>query len=443
MSCCTNEEKPKTSEYLVILNKHFDEVLIKKEEKYQLLTLRDKARKDNYDWVYYLQLKVAYGDTNSCSHNSQSKLEGAMKEICQWIDLLVESKVAKPQKQLCLFGEVEDDELKQEPECPTSGDDRGYSKYWREREKVRKYNLLKQYDFFELFKDVGRWWSYRNVDFSHQLPKNSEEMIKLAKEYLSGEIHSSILLGNKPFEDEYNYLTREEALSDIELYHRLLTRLDFSLIPYFDYASVFIDDSLSSTFHEESVSHRYGLRNGMVCAGSWVNDSYVTYDFYDPDFLLWVRNYFGIKHREPMSDEYVIKGNIEHFIDSMLWYGRKDYDWKKKINTFSNWKIFKADIYSFLKSKDINPRNGGGSGFSIDGLSGNYDLSKKGKIVIAQNINERLEMGRSIDGLEVDEYKNQQKVIVVNIHGDDIYKKAFELFSKKAIIQTSLFDFAA
>ena len=65
MSCCTIKEDIKTSKHLIDLRKEFDEVLIEKKEEYQLVTLRDRANKNNYDWIVWLQFKVEYQHTNS------------------------------------------------------------------------------------------------------------------------------------------------------------------------------------------------------------------------------------------------------------------------------------------------------------------------------------------------------------------------------------------
>jgi len=443
MSCCNVKKETSSNKYLEILENNFDEVSIEKREMYQLLTLKDKARKPGYDWIIWLQLKIAYGHTNSCSHNSEKKLEGAMEGICNWLELLKDFDRKSKPKQLSLFGDENELELEKEPESPQGGADNQWAKYFRECERVRKSNLMKQYSFFELFEDTGAWWQYNDIDYSRLLPQSNEEMIEFVKEYLSGNIQSSILQGNE-FEDEYSYLTRDDALSDIELYHRVLFKFDFGLIPYESKPRLMIDNGFTAHETIGGTRHRVQMRRGKLEGSSWDNREYPSYDFKIPDFLNWVRWYFKIPYREPVSDEYVLKENIEHFIDSMLWYGREKYDWKEKINTFETWKQFKSDIHSFMQKEGIDSRNGGGSGFSLDGLDGGYDLFKKGNITIKQNLQERLEMHRSIDGLEVEERHGDKEVIVFNISGDEIYQKTFDFFNQKQKAnQISLFDFVA
>lgn len=41
------------------------------------------------------------------------------------------------------------------------------------------------------------------------------------------------------------------------------------------------------------------------------------------------------------SDENILEKGITQFLDSYLWYGKDEYDWKTRINKFKDWKSFK------------------------------------------------------------------------------------------------------
>jgi len=440
MSCCSISKPTNIS--VVDLKKHFDEVIIEEFSKYNLLTLQNKANKANYDYVIWLQVKIAFKDTNGCSHSTQSKLEGAIKSISQWIDTLVNFENSNTGMQLSLFEEEDQNELEVEPQYPSAGDDKNYAKYSREIERVRKSNLKKQYNFFELVDINGTWWHYDDTDFIKFLPQSNEEMIELAKQFILGTAPKDLVTNF--FEDEYNYITRSGSLSDNELISRVVSQLDMDLVAYNAPFRVSVDNSYSSHAIDAHISSRFYTRRGEVCGSSWNNQNLPKYDFKNPDFILWLREHFNVSFIEPISDDDILKGNIEHFINSMLWYGKDEYDWKSKINTFKDWKQFKSNIHSFLKGLGIDSRNGGGSGYSLDGLSGGYDLSKKGSIKITQNLQDRVEMDRLVDGLDRDDWRDNERVIVHDISGDEIYKKAFEFFSEKATLnQITLFDFMA
>ena len=92
-----------------------------------------------------------------------------------------------------------------------------------------------------------------------------------------------------------------------------------------------------------------------------------------------------------------------------------------------------------MKEKGVDS-NGGGSGYSIDGFSGDYSFYKKGEVKVEQNCQIREDLNRDID-LEINDY---DEYIVYKLVGDEIYKKAFELFNKKEVAnQVTLFDFVA
>ncbi|SMP89593.1 hypothetical protein SAMN06314019_1106 [Epsilonproteobacteria bacterium SCGC AD-311-C15] len=438
MSCCIIKKDTSSSvEELNKLTKHFDEVLLEKKEKYQLLTLRDKANKSNYDYIVWLEVKVSYGFKEG--HNARTDeymLSGVCKSILDWIDILKNFEKSDAGKQLSLFDDGSDDELELEPIAPRG--EGNWSGYFKKREEVNKRNLMKKYSFFELLSI--EYFTYSGIDYRKQLPsiENIRELLKQA------------ILKSKDSPGRYNdfwfdtpaYLTRDGALSDIELVNRLRSVRLF-LIPYTSYFRVSTDLSYSSFSLNENISHRYYLDGTKLSTcGSHDNDTLdlPTYDgLYNAELLEWVRNVMNIPCKEVISDDDVLRENIENFMWRLIGSeNAKVFDFKNKINTFKDWKQFKANITSLIPRGN----NGGGSGYSIDGFSGGYSIDGKGNIKITQNYEQRIELNRNVDGLEIDDHRDSN-VLVFNISGDEIYKEAFRLFSKKAVIQTSLFDFLA
>jgi len=442
MSCCTiNKDTSSSTKELNELGKHFDEVILEQKEKYQLLTLRDKCNKLNYDYVVWLEVKVANAETNSCTKSSNEKLSGACKGILDWIDILKNFEKSDIGKQLSLF-EDDENELEEEPAIP-NGEDLNLNKYFRDRDKVRKNNLAKQYSFFELFRSTNSWWSYDDNDFTKLLPTSNKEMIELVKSAIIRGTSSEKgheIFDDYSWDDDYNYICRDGALSDRELFKRVIRCVRLYLVPYKQYSYVYYDNSYSAIVHKEKTDYHFLFDGRDIHSSNWMNGDFPTYNLYDKNFILWMREYFKVDYKEVITDDDILRENLKAFFKFLIGHDSfEKYNFDKKINTFRDWKQFKADI------KYLTPigHNGGGSGYSIDSFRGGFSIDKKGKITITQNANERIELGRSIDGLDFCEYEDND-VIVFNLVGDDIYKKAFELFNKKAIVnQTSLFDFMA
>lgn len=447
MSCCTvKTDSPKIAEKLKELKKHFDEVVIEKKEKYQLLTMRDKAGRADYDYVVWLSLKVSYGYENQKYHSSKSDdemLEGVLKSVLDWIDALKNFEKKEKPKQLLFFDDEKgDDEFEKEP--PTPASDENWGKYYRECERIRKRNAMKQYSFFELLSI--EYYLYSGIDYREMLPSTEEtrEMYKQA-----------ILIGKDDpgrhhkwfWFDSPDYLSPIGGLSDIELINRLNFSIRLFLLPYKDYKTAYCDDSYNIHLREEKINYRYYL-DGETLSMNSVHDvdkrklpSFK--DVFNEDFLLWIRETMNIPVIEAISDEEVLKRNIQLYIERMLWHKSEEYDFKNRINTFKDWKHFKADIFKFCKENGIDTNNGGGSGCSMDGYSASCNLWKKGEIKITQRKETRKKLSRSIDGLKVDEYSNDN-FVVFHITGDEIFKKAFEFFNKKETANNlTLFDMIA
>jgi len=440
MSCTIKKETSSSIKELDTLNRLFDEVILEEKEKYQLLILRDKVAKPNYDYVNWLELRIENQHDNGWSTTSkQDTLKRVLEKLVLWVDLLKNEDSSKP-KQLSLFGEDEDS-LEELPTRPDGCE--GWEKYHKEYEKVSLRNIKKKYTFFELFSQD--YYFYKGIDYRKSLP--SKEEVR--------ELYKQAILNGKDNQGRYDefwwdnpsYIMKSDGLSDTELRDRL-SSIRLFLVPYTDYFSCFIDDSFTDHSSEDKsskISYRYYL-DGTKLSTSTHHDfdtlDLPSYDgLFDAEFLEWVRNTLDVPYIEPMSDEDVLKENILDYFDSMLWYKRYDYDTKQKINACKNWKQFKADILSFCKDNAIDISNGGGSGFSIDGLSGNYVLEKKGSITITQEQSIRISLNRNIDDLEINNYG---EYIVYRLSGDEIYKKAFDLFNKNQVAnQVSLFDFLA
>jgi len=441
MSCCViKKETSSAIKELDILNRMFDEVILEKKEKYQLLTLKDKAKKPNYDYIVWLQLKIQLGYDNQYYHSSKSDedmLKGVLESLVDWVDTLKGFEKSLQPKQLNLFGESED-ELEPEPEMPKGGEDRGWNSYWKKLHEVRKRNLKRKYTFFELFHP--RYYIYAGIDYRKQLPSLEE----------SRELYKKAILAGKDNPGRYDefwwdypeYIADPDGLSDIELKARLHS-IRLWLVPYWQDAYVSPDLSYFEHKIDEGVSYRYYL-NGtkLSTCGSHDNDKLELPSYeglFDTEFLDWARKTLNIPYKEPISDEDILKENLKYFFDSLLWYEKENYDYLHKINTFKDWKQFKADILNFCKEKGVDC-NGAGSGYSIDGFSGHYSLDKKGEVKVEQHCQIREELNRNLD-LEINDY---DKYIVYKLVGDEIYKKAFDLFNKKEIAnQVTLFDFVA
>lgn len=438
MSCCTVQVKKETSnKYLDILNKHFDEVVIKEEASFTRLTLRDKTIKANYDYIVWLEVKVALGSTNSNSKSSSEKLEDAMKSMSHWVEILKNFEKSDTGKQMSLFAEDNEDDLEPEPKSPQGGEDRSWAKYFRDSERVRRSNLMKQYSFFELFNYVGQWWSYSDTNYVKQLPKTNEDMIELVKKFITGDTSDTIISQEDEWFDEYEYLTRDGALSDIELYDRFMILLRFDLVPYRSYFHAYVDDSFHLHAHEEGISHRYWLNGSTINGMAWENKELPIYDLYDVDFILWLREYFNIPYKDVISDEDILKRNLEGLFCRVYGYENPSFDAIEEIKNAKNFKEFKARA---IANADLG--NGGGSGYSLDGFRGSYDLFKgrKGNVLtIEQSREQRIALNRNIENLE-EAYFKENYVCVYKLKFDECLEQAYKLFKPKEL---NLFDLMA
>jgi hypothetical protein len=440
-SSCSFKPKKVSLVSLQGLKSHFDQVMLERMEDFNLLTLRDKANKSNYDWIIWLQVKIPFGDHNTCSiRTDEEYIEGVCKEILTWVDLLKNFEKKSEPKQLSLFGEeLGDDELEIEPESPTSGEDRSWSKYWRERERVRVSNLKKKYSFFELVDFHSSWLVYHEPyvvqSWIRQLPQNNLEMIELVKDAIIKGTSGDYDNRNDEFwwDDDTNYMKRDGALSDYDLIARVKQLIRLYLVPYTEYFSVSTDLSYSAWDRKEQTSYRFWFDGRKLNGCSWLrNDELPTYDLYDSDFILWLRNHFDIPHKEVISDDDILRENIKGLFGRVF---KDDFDAMKEIELAKDFNQFKARANAHVKLG-----NDGGSSYSIDGFRARFNLygGKNGDVItIEQSIQQRLELNRPVEGLKESNYG----LYVWKLNFAQALEQAYRLFKKETKKQTTLFDF--
>ena len=425
MSCCTIKKEPKGPiKEVELLKKHFDEVLLEKKGEYQLLTLRDISPKPQYDYVVYLQVKIPYKDHNTHSGTTDEEyVEGVAKKILEYVELLKkESGKTKPKATL-LF-EDEEEELD------------------------KKAQLMKKYTFFELCRFTDEWYSYYEpyvIDsWIKQLPKNDKDMIELVKEAIVKATTSKDGYGRFDefwWDDEYNYICRDGALSDIELINRVKQLIRLYLIPYKGSRYVNVYFGYDGHLIEEKVAHRFWFDGTSINGSSWVKCDR-KYDLYDKEFIFWLREYFNVAHKEVISDTEILKENIKIAFYRAYGYENPEFDAIKEINEAKSLKEFKAKV---LKAK--TDTFVGGSGYSVDGFRASVDIdysSKRSCIVIAQSRALRESLSREVDSLKPYEFGDEDMAVVYSLSFIEVLEKAYELFRKETKpIQTTLFDFLA
>lgn len=443
-SCSASKPKKAGLVSLDGLKKHFDEVVLERMDDFNLLTLRDKANKNNYDWIVWLQVKIPFKTHNTHSgHTDEEYIEGVCGDILTWVDLLKNfEKKSNTVKQLSLFGEeLGDDELEVEPEMPSGSDDRSWSRHWNQQKKVRISNLKKKYSFFELCNLTGKWHIYHDPKMVQgwidKLPKSDKEMIELVKEAIVKGTSSKKGHGRFDdfwWDDESKWMTRDGALSDFEIIARVKGLIRLYLVPYTEYFHVNTDMSYSSWEFETTTNYRFWFDGRKLNGCSWLReDGLPKYNLHDSDFIVWLRNHFNIPYKEVISDDDILRENIKGLFTRVF---KDGFDAMREIEISKDSNQFKARAMSHAKLG-----NGGGSGDSIDGFRANYDLwNKKGVILkISQCIEQRLDLNRPVEGFE--QYDNEVYVWKLNLA--QVLEEAFRLFKKETVRQTTLFDFLA
>ena len=232
-------------------------------------------------------------------------------------------------------------------------------------------------------------------------------------------------------------LTRDGALSDFELLERVRFQTRLYLVPYKSFSYVSTDLSYSHWIFEESIRHRFNFINGKLesYGGDYDKEDLPQYNLNSKELIAWLRETLNVPFKEIDSDEDILEKGINQFLDSYLWYGKDEYDWKTRIKNFKDWKSFRNDYLGFMKEKNID-NNGSSSFYGYDGFKGNlnFDKNKYGLIIVQKKML-REEINRTIKPAYYDD-----ESLVFEYRGDEVFKKAFELFGFKSK-QLSLLDF--
>lgn len=423
-----------------ILKKNFDIAKVEEFDKYQLLTLEDKpsGKKFNICW-FSLKISKQASNENYEPNNSSNYLEKVCKVINDWYPIL-KNPLNERQIEYDLFGETQNEYLKEEllPEPPKS--DGNWNKYFNECHRIQKNNLMRKYTFLELF-NVD-FYLYKDYDWRQKLP-TVEEVRDMYKVRLKKHKNNSGRF-NDFWWDTPSYLTRDGALSDIELKSRFRS-IRLHLLPYISYFQASYDMSYTNHSDKEKKSkiyHRFYL-NGDKLSGNWCSsyenrtDDGRYKNLLDEDFLNWIRNELNIEKKEVISDEEIIKKNIESFCNSIF----RDSNYQTIFDNSKNEKELLKNVQNYLKENNIS--NGGSSGVSIDGFHGSINychILSQCNITILQSLELRDSLNRNSDDMPFSEYY-ENDVIVSKLIGKEIFIKAFKLFKKENRVQTTLFDF--
>ena len=449
MSCCTIKKEPKGPiKEVELLKKHFDEVLLEKKEEYQLLTLRDISPKQEYDYVVYLQVKIPYVDHNTHNgHTDAEYVKGVAEKILDYIDLLKEECNPPKLKTVSLFGDEEEEE-EPLPHTPQEGNDISWEKYYKEEKRIKKNRLMKKYSFFELCNFGSSWCVYRDkwlVDsWIAQLPRNDKEMIELVKEAIVKATTSKDGYGRFEdywWDDEYNYICRDGALSDIELIERAKQLIRLYLVPYHEYRYVSVDLSYTGRELGGETDYRFWFDGRKINGCSWIKCD-IEYELNDEEFISWLREHFNVAQKEAIGDEEILKENVESVLKRSYRYENPDFDVFEEINKADSFKEFKA---AALKAE--RNTNSGGSGYAIDGYSTSIHLDaslKRSCLTIAQSRTVRKSLGRETDSLEAYSYGSRDMVVIYDLNFVEVLEYAYKMFKKETKPrQTTLFDFLA
>lgn len=428
-----------------ILKKSFDNVILENLETHQTLEISNNVSKNGIDKVVYLKLNISY--SGSGGRGPKECLEGAIDDMLPWLDLLInhDEKDIKKSTQLSLFDDNSSGiELEPEPEHPTK--DSGWDKYFRDREKVRLSNLKKEYSFFELFDPLCWWWTYHSFDYKKFIPTH-EQMLSIVKEKIC-----KYKDGDGRYKDAWFDNAKSingKAISDIELYNKVMNRLRVYIAPWIVHSGPMLDDSYTKHL-EKSTKESYlfyfgggrldlnysALRNSINIENKYkfgqLQDKLQSYDFYTPEFISFLRETFNADKKEPLNDNSAREILLKSFAKSIK------SSWESELNNSSSYKEFKSRLLNGIKQNDIQMKH--------EPLSEDYSFVMnfvKGvpHLRIEQRTNTRIKLGYEFDkSADIDWWK----YIVEFIEGDEVYKQIFNLYKTSTIpkiIQTSLFDF--
>ena len=442
---CNNLIKKNSIKNFDKIKNHFDLVEIdSSNEKYNLLTCKDRANRINsdIDYIVWLELKISkeVDDEKLYYQKSDNEyIESCIEEILNWINILKNFDKTNNSVQLSLFDNAADSlQLEKLPPSPTV--DSKWNKYFNDCNRINKDNLMKQYSFFELFNDSSSSFIYQDIDWRIFLPTKDEVLEELKRVIIKYKDNCG-RYDDGWFDDEYNYITRDGALSDYELYSRVMMQSRLYFVKSQRYRYVSTDLSFSSWVFEDSQTYKFWFDGKkMNYYGSHDNDKIdlPKFDFFNDDFVLWLRETFKVDSKPYQTDEGALKYGIYQFMESNFPYDSKNsFNWKEEINTSKTSKEFIKKVQQYLKSDTSSNRNGGSSLCGVDGYNGSISYDKKCEIILRQELKFRKALNREINNLE--EYAND--VIIFKLTGNEIYEKAYEFYYVDTSVQTSLFDF--
>ena len=423
----------------------FDNVIHENLETHQTLELSNNVTDRGFiEKEVYLKIDISYFGNGGKS--PKDCLEGAVKNINSWLDLLLnhDEEEKSQSSQLSLFGDDTNEKKKlEEPENPSS--EGNWDKYFRTLYKVRKFNLMLDYKFFELFDPLCWWWSYHKFDYRRFIPTH-EEMLTQLKEMIlkyknDGGRH------NDAWFDNIKYITENEGLSDVELYNRVMRITRLYIKPWQRHSGVFYDDSYKKHsepsskldylfyFDGSKLSLNYSnITNYVINCENQKNSigshDLMTYNFYTPEFIAFLREVYEVRKIDSLDDEKAISCALENFAHTL------NTDWNFILNSCLSYKEFKIKILDGANLRDKVFKN-----MSLhDDYVVNIIENKKIRIEVEQRTATREMLGYPIEYTDAYHWS----YVVLNLEGDEIYKTLFEKYKTEevsTVSQMSLFDF--
>jgi len=429
------------------LCKHFDVVeLDSSNEKYNLLTCKDRINRSNskINFSVWLQLKIQKNLQTSKMINTWSDteyIESCITSILDWIDSLKNFDKSSQAIQLSLFDEPQSGiVLEKLPNSPVQGEERAWNKYFNTHNRIQKLNLMKQYTFFELFNDSSSYWLYSNIDWRKFIPSEDEILEELKRVILKYKDNCG-RYDDGWFDDTYDYITGSGALSDYELYRRVMFTTRLFFVGYKKYKHVSTDLSFSSWVFEESKQSRFwfdGKKLNYSCSYDNDKTELPSFDFFNPHFVHWLRETLKVPYADYQTDEEVLHSEVTKFMNSYFpSSSSKEFDWKEEISNSKTSKEFISKINKYYKEHHSSFRNGSSSLGQKDGYNGQISYDKKCEILIRQELAFRKSIHREIN--KVSDFGDN--AIIYTLKGNEIYKKAYELHHIEEQVQTDLFDF--
>jgi hypothetical protein len=243
----------------------------------------------------------------------------------------------------------------------------------------------------------------------------------------------------------------KKPCTDVELIESVVRNIRMFLVPYEQKLPENRRDHPAYHFRFYYDHARFSYNKGSLYGVSWSEDYGIKYNFMDKDFIAWLRELFECPETVCISDEDALEETMIEALSSMLWFGKEKYNLSERIQKFKNYKEFKADLGKFLKENNIDT-NGGGTSFLQDTYRYSYENSFNNPILIVDmDRTYREYLGRECDyALKQGFSRDEDRITVFYLKGDDYWKTAFDLFKYEEEIeepitqgfrQTSLFDF--